>query len=107
MLNNVKESVDKDGNITLSGSTFQNPHVVAALVGTKSVTCETRAIGEELQFTIKLGITKSIHDVKPTAPAPNTVTVPENPPQPAGEKDIVHPATLEPVIAPSEDTRST
>lgn len=96
MLNNVKESVDKDGNITLTGSTFQNPHVVGALVGTKSVTCETKAIGEELQFTIKLGVTKSIHDVKPVMPPANTVAVAPDKPAPP-KADIVHP---EPVIAP-------
>ena len=86
MLNNVKESIDKDGNVTLTGSIFANPHVVSALVGTKAVTCETKAIGEELQFTIKLGVTKSIHDVKlAPAGAPNTVAV----------------KAPEPVIAPS------
>jgi hypothetical protein len=68
MLHNVTESVDKDGNITLTGSTFQNPHVVGALVGTKSVTCETKAVGEELKFKIRLGVTKSIH--APEAPTP-------------------------------------
>lgn len=95
MLHKVTESVDKDGNLTITGSTFQNPHVVGALVGTKSVTCETHAIGEELQFVIKLGVTKSIHDVKPVMPPANTTTVAPTP----KEKDIVHP---EPVIAPSK-----
>jgi hypothetical protein len=98
MLHNIKESVDKDGNITITGSTFQNPHVVAALVGTKSVTCETKAVGEELQFTLKLGVTKSIHDTKPSAPPANTVAVAPDKPAPP-KADVVHP---EPVIAPSK-----
>lgn len=97
MLNNVNEVIDKDGNVTLTGSIFANPLVVAALVGTKAVTCETKAVGEELKFVIKLGVTKSIHEVKPLAkPAPNTVAV--APDKPAAPKaDIVHPET---VIAP-------
>jgi hypothetical protein len=91
----LKTSTDENGNVLIEGSIFANPHVVGALVGTKSVTCETKAVGEELQFVIKLGVTKSIHDVKPVTPAPNTVTVPPTP----KEKDIVHPA---PVVAPSK-----
>lgn len=87
----LKTTADEEGNVLIEGSIFANPHVVAALVGTKSVACETKALGEELQFTIKLGVTKSIHDVKPTLPPSNTATVPANPPKPAGAANVVTP----------------
>ena len=88
MVNNLKEAVDANGNVTLSGSLFLNPRVVSALVGTKNITCETVAIGEELRFTLKLGVTKSIHDdAKPAPPAPI------QPPKPGTQAPI--PATPE------------